>query len=271
MDDNSSISEELLESTILEENARIRTTITSWAQGKVTKDVWEALRELFNNLSIRTHLDAGELKYVIKCFCDVNYNISKFSKRGLKSKRWIYSNFQTHLFKKHIQNTNSPATKCNEKSRITYYVSKAPLELPNAKILCNIKFANRANIEETSHINNEEDEAEVVNIAEVIDQAEIIFDTVNIIDTVEDIKNRITDTEDTKNPIDIVEDTKRRIIDSQKTMEEIDYSISDSSCVIDLDIDSDSTHTFPNSKINVSQCDKWKSMKYQRSERLKRA
>lgn len=93
MDDNLSTSEESSESTILGENVRIRKTIVSWVQGKVTKDGWEALREPFDNISIRTNLDAGELNCVIKCFCGVNYNISKFSKQGSKSKRWIYSNF----------------------------------------------------------------------------------------------------------------------------------------------------------------------------------
>lgn len=99
MDDNLSISEESLESTISEENIRIRKTIASWAQGKLTKEEWEALREPFNNINIKTNLDTGELNCTIKCFCDANYNISKFSKQGSKSKRWIYSNFQTHLLK----------------------------------------------------------------------------------------------------------------------------------------------------------------------------
>lgn len=78
----------------------------------------------FNNIIIRTSLDTDELTCVITC--SANYNVSQFSKRGLKSKCWIYSNFQMHLLKKHIQNTNSSAIKfVNEKSRITHYV-KAP-------------------------------------------------------------------------------------------------------------------------------------------------
>jgi len=111
MDDNLSTSEESSESTILEENTRIRKAIVSWTQGKVTKTGWLALRESFDNISVKTSLDAGELKCVIKCFCGVNYIIFKFAKRSSKSKRWIYFNFQTHLLKKHIQNTNSAATK----------------------------------------------------------------------------------------------------------------------------------------------------------------
>jgi len=43
---------------------------------------WMTLRESFDNISIKTSLDADELKYVIKCFCGVNYIISKFVKRS---------------------------------------------------------------------------------------------------------------------------------------------------------------------------------------------
>jgi len=254
MNNNSSTSEESSKPIILEENIRIQKTITSWAQGKVTKDEWETLREPFNNIIIRTSLDAGKLTCVIACFCGANYNVSQFSKRGSKSKRWIYSNFQMHLLKKHIQNTNSSATKfVNEKSRITHDVSKTP-EFSNTKIGHNIEFANTGNIEKASqNVNNEEDTVEVMNVVEVIDQAEITFDTVNVIDIVEDIVE------------------ENRIIDSQKINEEYDNdcSISNSSYVVDPNIDS-STHTYPTSKVNASQCDKWKSMKYQRSERLKR-
>jgi len=85
----------------------------------------------------------------MKCFCGVNYIISKFYKKSSKSKRWIYSNFQTHLLKKHIQNTNSAATKSfvNQKNRITDYVSKAP-KFSNAKIIHNIEFADTENRKE---------------------------------------------------------------------------------------------------------------------------
>lgn len=241
-----STSDESSESTISEENARIRKTIVSWAQGKVTKDGWETLKEPFDNIDIRTSLDAGELNCAIKCFCGVTYNISRFSKRGSKSKRWIYSNFQTHLLKKHIQNINSSATKfINKKSRITHYVSKTP-SFSNAKIIHNIEYVDIENTEKTNsqHINNEKDKAEILNIVEVIDQAEITFDTG---DTV----------------------AGSEVIDSQKNNEEYDCAISDS--VIDPNINS-STNTCINLKVDdASQCGKWKSMKYQRSERLKRA
>lgn len=73
IDDNLT-SEESLESTILEENARIRKAIVSWTQSKVTAAAWLALRESFDNISIKTiFLNVGESSCVIKCFCDVNY------------------------------------------------------------------------------------------------------------------------------------------------------------------------------------------------------
>lgn len=91
---------------------------------------------------------------------------------------------------------------------------------------------------------------------EVVDKAEIIFDTVSA--------------------ISIVEDTDNRIIVSQKTNEEhdIDCSVSDSSYIIDPNIDfniDSNISTCSSSKVDASQCDKWKSLKYQRFERLKRS
>lgn len=160
-----------------------------------------------------------------------------------------------HLFKKHIQNTNSSATKfVNEKSRITHYVSKAPSEFSNAKIIHNIEFVDTGNIEKISQdINNEEDKANIMNVVEVIDQAEIIFDRENVLDTVEDTKNQIINLPKINEEYDIV-----------------DCSISDSSYVIDPNIDS-STHICTSFGVDATQCDKWKRIKYQRSERLKRA
>lgn len=191
--DHHSAAEESSDSIILEENVRIRKTIVSWIQGKVTKDEWEASKEAFDNIIIKTNLDADELNCLIKCFCGVSYNISQFSKPNSKSKRWIYSNFQMHLLKKHIQ--SSSASKISEKSRITHYISKTPSEFSNAKITHNIEVADTGNISDSS-----------------------------------------------------------------------------SSYVIDSNVDSNT-----NFKVDVSQCDndkshdKWKSIKYQRSERLKRA
>jgi len=73
---------------------------------------------------------------------------------------------------------------------------------------------------------------------------EIIFDTVNAIST--------------------VEDTDNRIIVSPKINEKhyIDCSIFDYSYVIDLNINSNIL-TCSSFKIDASQCDKWKSLKYQ--------
>lgn len=323
MDSNSSTSKESLESTLLEENARIRKTITSWVQGKVRKDKWEALKKPLDNISVRTNLDEDELHCVIKCFCGVKYNIYKYSKRGSKSKRWIYSNFQAHLLKKYIQNTVSSASKfVNEKNLITHYVSKTPPEFLNMEVIHNTEqdteFMDRGSIEKSSqYINNEKDKAEalsimqvinqaeiirnieetnqyinneeeanvtqnVMNIMEVIDQAEIIFDTDNIIDTID----RVEDTVDTINENTIegtVDDTENRIICSPQINKEcninIGCSISDSTCVIDSDIDSvidsdiDSdidSGTDPTFKVDAIQCDKWKSVKYQRCERSRR-
>lgn len=143
MGDNLSTSEEALESTILEENARIRRAIVSWTQGKVNKDRWEALRESFNNIIIKTRLDADEFNCVIKCFCGASYNISKFTKKASRSKRWIYSNFQMHLLRKYIFNTNLSATKLlvNKKNRITDYVVKTPSKFSNAEAIHDIEFA----------------------------------------------------------------------------------------------------------------------------------
>jgi len=226
MNDNLSTSEESSESIILEENTRIRKAIVSWTQGKVTKAGWLALRESFDNISIKTSLDAGELKCVIKCFCGVNYIISKFAKRSSKSKRWIYSNFQTHLLKKHIQNINSAATKSfvNQKNCITDYVLKAPSKFSNAKVIHDIEFADTENVNKTSQlVDNKDNKVKIIDKAEVVDivkiieyKAEIIFDTVNAISTIED----------------------NRYIISPKINEEHDCFVSDSSYVIDLNIDS---------------------------------
>jgi hypothetical protein len=291
IDDNLT-SEESSECTILEENARIRKAIVSWTQGKVTEAGWLALRELFDNISIKTSfLDVGELSCVIKCFCGINCIISKFAKRNSKSKRWIYSNFQKHLLKKHIQNTNSSATKSfvNQKNRITDYVTKVPSKFSNVKIIHNIEFIDTKNVNKTSQLVDNTnkivkaidiaeviDKAEVTDIAEVIDKAEVA-DIVEVIDKVEvvDAAEIIDKAEiifDTVNTIS-TEDTDNRIIISEKNNEEhdIDCSVSDSSYVIDHNIDSNSNIPTCSSFKTASQCDKWKSLKYQRSERLKRS
>lgn len=83
-------------------------------------------------------MDKDEFKFVITCFCGSNYTISKCSKRCSNSKRWIYSNFQTHLLKKHIQNIDSLITKLISKNNlITDYVSNIPFS--NATLCKNIE------------------------------------------------------------------------------------------------------------------------------------
>ncbi|XP_071567414.1 uncharacterized protein [Temnothorax nylanderi] len=161
-------------STILEEeNTRVRKAIVSWTQGKVNKNGWEALRELFDNIIVRTSLDADELHCAITCFCGATYNISKFAKgTGSRSKRWIYSNFQTHLLNKHIQNSSTTKSFVNQKN-ITDYVDIAE-GINIAKVI---------------------DIAEGIDIVEVIDKAEIIINTentsenaINIVDGTENIE-----------------------------------------------------------------------------------
>ncbi|KAL0100589.1 hypothetical protein PUN28_019732 [Cardiocondyla obscurior] len=189
-DDNLLASSEALRS---EESLRVRKTVTSWAQGKVTKDRWKTLKDPLNNIFINIH--ASELNCSIKCFCGSTYNISKFSKGGSKSKRWIYSNFQVHLLKKHIE--SSSATKfVNKKNYITNYMSSSSTEISNAKINDNIEYtnteANTENIEKIQRTSNNEEKTEMMNLVEVIDRAEIIFDdVVNVITTDEKAENKV--------------------------------------------------------------------------------
>ncbi|KAL0100980.1 hypothetical protein PUN28_019401 [Cardiocondyla obscurior] len=239
------------EASRLEESLRVRKIITSWAQGKVTKDRWKTLKDPLYDILINIH--ASELNCSIKCFCGSTYNISKFSKGGSKSKRWIYSNFQVHLLKKHIE--SSSATKfVNKKNYITNYMSSSSTEISNAKINDNIEYANTEanteNIEKIQRTSNNEEKTEMMNLVEVIDRAEIIFDdVVNVITTDEKAENKVI-----PEVIPLQEVTEKYDTDANCSNSNVSNEVSN---VIDLNL-------------NVNS-NKWKSMKYQRSKRLKRA
>ena len=122
---------------------KILETIQQWARTKTCDEKWNTLKHFFENISASVIADGK--RCVISCFCGATYTIAKFVKKNSKCERWIYSNIQSHLVKKHInldinQSFTSEAD-CNKKknnkpiSKPTYYF----FYVKNAKSKCNTR------------------------------------------------------------------------------------------------------------------------------------
>ncbi|VEN57573.1 unnamed protein product [Callosobruchus maculatus] len=102
----------------LEENRKIMNVITKWIQGKVDKNKWESLKHQLEDISIQLSEDRSEQKCFIKCFCGIVITISKFGKK----ERWIYSNFHSHM-SRHLKDSIKNEKKRCQTSLLTNFLS----------------------------------------------------------------------------------------------------------------------------------------------------
>lgn len=81
-----------------QESEIILKRIHNWAKEHMEENIFASMEEKLLTISLK--LNSCETACTITCFCEATYTIPKLGRTPTASKRWIYSNFHTHL-KKH--------------------------------------------------------------------------------------------------------------------------------------------------------------------------
>lgn len=228
-----------------EERQKLFHTMKSWARLKVDAEKWCSFENNFQNIGMEIKLVKGypndQLYCTITCFCGSKYKLPKLSKRNSQYARWITSNFYTHLTDKHINISSTTSNKSAPKVKKTldsYFKKKSTEKI---RVLQNVIIRPSASASAVNSAVNEES-----NPGPIQKCLSIPF------------------LDNNGPPPSPLQNFPNNALAEKNNMNS------------DLDSDADIFNEQSESQSNtenqvIKSSQKWKDIKYQRSERLKRA